>query len=402
MSNPTRRTFLKTLAAGAAAAGGAGARPGNAAPDDDATTAPVPLVHCTDLFHPHGDPDDHWDLACVYALAHAGWADLKAVVIDYPPRGRPGGPDAMAVGQMNVVTGLAVPAATGASPGAGRPAQDTARPVSAPTAPEQGEARRVRRPAAPHMAEAPGIRAMLEALRTSPRPVVITVTGHCRDLVLAARVAPDLFRTKCRAVYVNAGSGTPDPEKAKRLEYNVGLDPASFAAVFDLPCPVYWMPCFEVVPGNGVPWEVMAYGTFWRFRQGEVLPHLSPRVQQFFLYMLSRSTDPKWLRYLEAPPDADLLSRFGGQHRNMWCTAGFLHLAGRTVTREGAIVPLAGAAEEPVCTFDPVRVSCSAGGVTTWRPDAGARDRFIFHVRDTGRYAAAMTRAMKALLTTLP
>lgn len=30
---------------------------------------PVPLIHQTDLFRPHFDPDDHWDLACVFALA---------------------------------------------------------------------------------------------------------------------------------------------------------------------------------------------------------------------------------------------------------------------------------------------------------------------------------------------
>ncbi len=32
---------------------------------------PIPLIHETDLFRPHIDPDDHFDLACVYALAHA-------------------------------------------------------------------------------------------------------------------------------------------------------------------------------------------------------------------------------------------------------------------------------------------------------------------------------------------
>lgn len=30
---------------------------------------PHPLIHQTDLFHPHGDPDDHFDLATVFALA---------------------------------------------------------------------------------------------------------------------------------------------------------------------------------------------------------------------------------------------------------------------------------------------------------------------------------------------
>ena len=28
----------------------------------------IPVLHTTDLFRPHMDPDDHWDLACIYAL----------------------------------------------------------------------------------------------------------------------------------------------------------------------------------------------------------------------------------------------------------------------------------------------------------------------------------------------
>ena len=37
-----------------------------------ADEAPVPVIHVTDLHRPHVDPDDHWDLACVFALAYAG------------------------------------------------------------------------------------------------------------------------------------------------------------------------------------------------------------------------------------------------------------------------------------------------------------------------------------------
>ena len=45
----------------------------------------IPVLHVTDLFRPHNDPDDHWDLACIYALAHQGDIDLKGVLIDHPP-----------------------------------------------------------------------------------------------------------------------------------------------------------------------------------------------------------------------------------------------------------------------------------------------------------------------------
>ena len=37
---------------------------------------PVPVIHQTDIFHHHADPDDHWDLACQYALSYLDHTDL--------------------------------------------------------------------------------------------------------------------------------------------------------------------------------------------------------------------------------------------------------------------------------------------------------------------------------------
>ena len=81
-----------------------------------------------------------------------------------------------------------------------------------------------------------------------------------------ASLEPKLFAEKCAGVYLNAGSGTPDKALAARLEYNVVLDPVSYAAIFELPCPVYWMPCFDVVPGpQDESFAAGAYGTYYRF-----------------------------------------------------------------------------------------------------------------------------------------
>jgi hypothetical protein len=380
---PRGACFVAALVLGGLAMAAAAAGGGRADAHAEAK-APrkAPLIHVTDLYHPHGDPDDHWDLACVYALARAGRFDLKAVVIDHPPPRRPGGPDVVGVAQMNAIAGLNVPVVVGAPKRMKTP--DDPQPAGAPA----------------HHAAA---RTILRILRESPAPVVLTVTGACRDVALAGKRAPDVFAAKCAAVYVNAGSGTPERAKAARLEYNVGLDAAAYAAIFDLPCRVYWLPCFEVAPGGGGgAWRVARHGTFYRFRQGEILPHVSPRVQQFLLYMLSRSTDPRWLRYLEARPDEKLLARFGGMNRNMWCTAGFFHAAGSAVTRDGKVVATTQAKDGAVYAFEPVRVTCDEKGVTTWRADPAARKRFMFRVRDPERYAAAMTKAMRSLLATLP
>ena len=85
----------------------------------------------------------------------------------------------------------------------------------------------------------------------------------------------------------------------------------------------------------------------------------------------------------------------------MWSTAGFLHAAGLAVSADGAVAPFA-AVDSPAYSFDPVRVRCGADGVTEWSPDPRSRDRFIFRVRDVGRYPAAMTAALTTLLRALP
>lgn len=365
-----RRTLLKAAGIGAAMASSWPSRL-LYGQESRSQGRPVPMIHVTDLFRPHWDPDDHWDLACVFALAYAKQVDLKGVLIDYEPH-PPGGqnPDIMAVAQMNYIAGLHVPVSVGT------PCPMRSRDDNQPDA-----------SAGDHV----GINMVLDILRQSPDPVVINVIGSCRDIAVAGKKAPQLFAEKCAGVYLNAGTGSPDREKAALHEYNVSIAPLSYAAVFDLPCPIYWMPCFEQMKGGN---PIMEYGTHYQFHQGEILPHLSTRVQNYFLYMFGRKTDHNWLRYLLGPVDAKLLETFSAQDRNMWCTGGFLHAAGQNVTSE--------ATGRPVFSFDPIKVKCSDQGVTEWTNDAAAKDRYIFHVRDIDHYQEAMTKALKALLQKLP
>jgi hypothetical protein len=337
----------------------------------------VPFIHVTDLHRPHCDPDDHWDLACVFALAYHGDIDLKAVVIDYPPVRRPEcNPDIAAVAQMNRITGLAVPVV------AGCPLPMKSRNDIQPDA----------TPSDHH-----AIATVLSILRSAEKPVVIHVIGCCRDIALAGRKAPDLFAEKCAGIYLNAGTGF----SGARLEYNVALGQAAYAAIFDLPCSIYWMPCFEGAVPKDQP-DQRGFGTHYVFRQSDILPHLSNRTQNYFLYMFGRYTDQHWLRYLEQEPDSARLAEFSAKDRNMWCTGGFLYCAGYTATPDGKIVPRNTEAESPVFTFDPIAVTCDDEGRTTWRPDPKSNNRFIFHVRDRENYPEAMTIAMKSLLTALP
>lgn len=353
---------------------------GGMAPAGD--VPPAPTVHVTDLFRPHNDPDDHWDLATQFALSWEGRIDLRGILIDHPKPEWAKAPDVEAVAQLNHLTSRAVPVVTGAHLNLpNEPLEDTAKAGALA-----------------------GVRAFLEWLRQSPQPVVVHVVGSCRDVALALRLEPDLFARKCAAIYLNAGSGTPDPEKARRLEYNVGLDPANYAAVFQAPCPVYWLPCFEFLSADPKQmWRVAEYGSFFRFRQSEILPQLSARLQAYFfaMYAGGKTGNGLWLQQLAALPAPDMAAAEGARDRNMWCTAGFLHAAGLTVTPSGEIRPRAEEAGA-VFRFEPVRVTCSPAGVTTWHSDPQSKNRFLLRVTDVEHYATAMTAALRSLLTKLP
>jgi hypothetical protein len=340
----------------------------------------IPVLHVTDLFRPHNDPDDHWDLACVYALACRGDIELKGVLIDYPPENNNGwNPDIMAVAQMNLISGISATVAVGSSvPFESRDAKAQTRP-----------------------ADQNGAQIVLDVLQSSPEPIVINILGSSRDVAIAGKKDPNLFADKCSAIYLNAGIGSASMTSASKLEYNVTLDKAAYAAIFDLPCPVYWMPCFEKLESHRER-VVREYGTHYVFRQDEILPHLSERVQKYFAYMFGRYTDSNWLQYLKGKKDEALQSKFGNMYRHMWCTGGFLHAAGYTVSRGGKIVPLSDEPNLPVFTFDPIKVRCDSNGLTKWSHDDNSRNRFIFHVRDTENYQSAMTKAMKSLLMALP
>lgn len=374
-----RRTVLGMLAAGLA---GGFLRPGLAYGDElKKVREKTPMLHVTDLFRPHMDPDDHWDLACVYALACRGDIDLKGVLIDHPPGSADGrNPDIAAVAQMNLIAGTFAPVAVGS--GLPMKSRDDVQKYASP-------------------ADRHGVRMVLDILRKSPEPVVINILGSSRDVAIAGKKEPELFKTKCAAIYLNAGTGSPKMSPASKPEYNVTLERYGFAAIFDLPCPVYWMPCFEELEPGGQQ-EIREYGTHYKFRQDQILPGSSDMVQNYFAFMFGKYTDSSWLGYLEGTKDEALLSKVGSMDRHMWCTAGFLHAAGYTVTRDGQIVSGNEKRARPVFTFDAVKVKCDDNGLTQWVGDDSSKDRFIFHVRDTDNYQSAMIGAMKSLLAALP
>ena len=84
-----------------------------------------------------------------------------------------------------------------------------------------------------------------------------------------------------------------------------------------------------------------------------------------------------------------------------WCTAGFLHTAGKTVTTDGRIVDADTPGIQPVFDFMPIAVICDDNGHTNWSTQESTQ-RFIFRVLAPEQYEAAMTKALRELLSCIP
>lgn len=251
----------------------------------------IPIIHSTDLFHPHTDPDDHYDLACLFAIAEF---DIRGVVLDLGETqaqrtGRP------AVEQMMHITGRRVPCAIGLSQ---RLRTRTDKALEEPTRFQAG------------------VNLILSVLRDSREKVVLFTTGSCRDVAVAFNRQPELLRQKVRAIYFNIGRGPNEPQE----ECNVGYDPQSYLRLFESGLPIYWCPCF----GKG------GYETLYVAEQKTVVGQCTPAVQNFFVYCLTHS---------KAEPLGFLAS---GAHplptglRSMWCTAPMFHAAGRKIYQRGS------------------------------------------------------------------
>ena len=337
----------------------------------------IPIIHQTDLFRPFNDPDDHWDLATIYALFFSEEIELKGVVIDFPPEKYKTSPDIMAVNQLNYITKKP----TSISIGSKTPYKNWSDNSS-----------RIDKSASLYIHE---------ILKKSKEPVAFIIVGSCRDVTLAGKLEPSLFKEKCKRIYLNVGTGSNEVPKSPNLEYNVKLDIEAYSAMFDFPCPIYWLPCFQDYISSIDEFKVQEFGTYFSFEQGDILNHLSPQLQKYFNYSLELNMKINWLQYLKQGVDQALLKKLGNQQRNMWNTACFFHSIGKTITTDGEIIPIEKANNKAVFTFEPIQVSCDQNGITKWEFDKTSNNRFIFRILDQQNYQKAMTKALKTTLMKL-
>lgn len=336
----------------------------------------ISLIHTTDLYRPHEDPDDHWDLLTVYALADLGRVEPVLIGIDAPPARLADRvePDVRAVAQVNTLTGRAVPAVIGAR-------GSYAHPLAAE-----------RRETA--LAEA-----IVHTLRTAVAPVDIHFVGTARDVARAIDLDAHAFARSCRRLYVHAGMGAPDVDALPGPDYNAALDPHGYVRVFDAPCPVRWLPCFSSVPDQLT--GIHADATWWDFAHDDVLPALAPTVRAVLASMLRRDRDGDWYAALD-----DVEPDFAGRHterRNMWSTVGLLDSADLLVLADGSLVDRSDPrSRDALWTFDPVDVTPhERAGLINWQRGGPHSSVGKFRLVHPDAYAVAMTAALRTLLSRL-
>lgn len=330
-----------------------------------AAAARVPVIYGSDLFHPHDDPDDHYDLATLFALPEF---DIKAILLDLGDRQKQR-PGRIPLEQMFHMTGRSAPFATGLSS-----------PLKSPD--DKG----LDRPADDQKA----IELLIQTLREAPEPVTVIMAGSVRDLVAAFNREPALLREKIARAYINIGSAD-----ASEVEWNVRLDAHAYQGVMKSGLPIYWCPC---VPGNG-----HRHSTYWKFRQDAVLENLPRPLLNFFVYALQRVAVEDIAPLAAIDGDLAPFRRLPElMERNMWCTAGFLHAAGYRVKVDGERFALTreppGPPQQEVFRFVPVRVELDREGRALKVVDDPASSLQVFSAADNARYQQAMLDSLRHLL----
>lgn len=343
----------------------------NDAPGDEIR---VPVLYCTDLFHPHEDPDDHFDLTSVYALQEL---EIKAIILDQGVKQerRPG---KIAVEQLNFLTGREIPWAVGLSGKLKHPSDggsDQPRPY-------QG-----------------GVETILQVLRESPVPVTVITVGSLRDVAAAFNRRPILFRRKVSRLMIFAGDA-----QGSFQEHNVGLDPNAYIRMMNSGLPIHWVPCFD----GGLWQNENGNASYWQAGHAELLQEASQPVLNFFIYALlhKRADDPAGFLY------GDILDREKAEvlseQRNLWCAAVFPFAANRKyILRDGRYLAVPKGAMRDgdrvveLFSFDPVKLRVEGIGQEFVGDVAESRVVNRFHINNRQIYAAAMTSVVRELIKEL-
>jgi hypothetical protein len=327
------------------------------------------------------DPDDHFDLATLFSIREF---EIRGIVLDCGAHQQEA-PGEIPVRQILHLTGREVPYAIGLAEPLRRAADNG---LGQPEGCQQG------------------VNLILDVLRDSPEKLTVFTTGSLRDVAAAFNREPELLRRKIARLYINIGNPAVGKE-SRRYEYNVNLDRHAYVCVMQSGLPIYWCPCF-----HGTIWERGVHGTYWTFVQRLVLETAPQGLQNWFIFALTKPNEVDPIAFLSMPQDPARRRTVWETSRNMWCTAPFLHAAGRRVYLQSngdyaALPPLeaqrSGLSEREVRLFDfvPMRVivqsDSDAAISVNLNTDAAEPNGYVFRSKSS-RYDQILTACLKNLL----
>jgi hypothetical protein len=346
------------------------------ATEQERPTATIPFIHTTDLYNPPQDPDDHVDLATVFALPEL---DLRAVILD-PTRKfvEQHDPGYVPVAQLNYLTGRAVPVAAG--------------PIDPLQSPSDTAKDRPRR-------EQAGIELLLHAISLCNEPAFVSVMGSARVIAAAWNREPKLLQQIVRAVLVNAGATTGKPG----AEWNVDLDVHAWVALMRSGLPILWYPC----TGEHGPTGLDPHNTYWPVSHQRLFDGLPQPLRAYFDYAFNQDARGDIVRALSTLGGGPSWEKVLAGQRNMWSTASLIMAAGRVLaqTSEGwRFVTKEQAGGLTLQTLEMLPISCEVddSGVVRWslKPDPG--NVRIFCRKPDEEHVRAMGEATNALLRQMP
>ena len=330
------------------------------------------IIWETDLFHPYCDMDDYYDLAILFALAQKRLS-INGILIDHPPNWPDSEPALTALKQMEVISGITVPAC------ASTPTQKVS-PFFLPA-----KARNTT-----------GSDWLIRLLKKTDKKTDIHIAGSCEDIVSALKEKPELFEEKCSGIYLNAGTLlAPSANPQYRLEYNMTMHTAYFEYLFQGPYTIFWSPCFyaldqewKAVEGNG--------GSRYPILQSDIFHEIKEPLLLYFLFALERSKDLKFSDYENRKADPDKVEFFGRKCQDMFCTAGQIWSAGYSVDEAGNLC----SRESGVFFFASADIACDRFGNITWNLSPSGRHKML-QIPDQRKYTVAMKKALLLLLKEL-
>ena len=331
----------------------------------------VPVIYCTDLFHPHDDPDDHFDIACLYAIKEI---EIKAIILDQGQKQK-NKPGSVPISQLNHITRRNIPHAIGLSD-----------ELKFPEDKGLWQAKEYQ----------DGVDLVLKTLKTSKGPVSIISVGSLRDIAAGYNRSPNLFKAKVDRLFIFIGEAS----KKGHIEYNVGLDKNAYIRIMNSGLPIYWVPCFD-----GGLWQNNGRASYWKASHKDLLGRVSNRVMNYFIYALLKKNEKNPIQYLDNEINIDDRNKVLSMNRNLWCTAIFAHIAGRRFVRRGnefiSIPMSASYSKEQVIrpfTFEEVSVFVDEKANFFYEHTNKAVKIKQFHILTPDTYAEVMTSVTAQLL----